>query len=65
MELKQAKQISSQKSMLTGCFNADKCDILNAKLIIIETVMSAFSQPLEVVLHVRIFTFGQCSKVNF
>lgn len=52
MEPREAKQISSQKSMLNGCFNTGKCVIPNAKLLIIETVILTFSQPLEIVPHV-------------
>lgn len=53
MELRQAKQISSQKSALNGCFNTTNVSYWNAKLLIIETVTLAFSQPSETVLHVR------------
>lgn len=51
MELRQAKQISSQKSTLTGCFNTTNVSYQNAKLLIIETATLAFSQPYETVLH--------------
>lgn len=53
MELRQVKQRSSQKSALTGCFNTTNVSHRKAKLLIIETVTLAFSQPSETVLHVR------------